>query len=369
MRLVGNLSRREIFYANSPLEISPGRAVWEEYRGHDYVVFVDESFFEFFGFSRPDGNFCHSAIGIPANTYPNVARRLQRTISTYERKARDFLGATPEELKFSILRRLPIRFQSRLIREIAMVLHEEGGFVSGFYTPTDGFIMEDVRESLLDVAEAVPQDHRELYAAARDRLIASMQGPGQSQLIAKLLYLPVAAVKFMLGSFGCNFRIQYDPRQREEDHAVREAIGQAMDILSNVTGPYQQPNNYLGMDVQHRSQDELGLQIADVVAGSVRDFFRNVPDALIVGASDRLITATSDEPLQVLELIDGMLFKKGALHRMPAQLRKTLTRRNLQNLVSYFYPVLAAGILTCNTSNGIERDIELSTGLIFDLLD
>jgi hypothetical protein len=39
------------------------------------------------------------------------------------------------------------------------------------------------------------------------------------------------------------------------------------------------------------------------------------------------------------------------------------------NLVSYFYPVLAAGMLTRVTSNGQERDLEASTGMLTDLVD
>lgn len=118
-----------------------------------------------------------------------------------------------------------------------------------------------------------------------------------------------------------------------------------------------------------RSEDELGLQLADVVAGYVREFFRRTPIALTEGSTARLITATSEEPLQKMELMDGVLFKIGSLQPMSARLKRSLTRRNMANLVSYFYPVLASGILTCNTSTGQERDLELSTGLIMDLLD
>ena len=123
------------------------------------------------------------------------------------------------------------------------------------------------------------------------------------------------------------------------------------------------------MDTNRRSEDELGLQLADVVAGHVRDFFRNNPVALTEGSTARLITATSDEPLQKFEEINRVLFKTASLHPMSTRLRRTLTRRNMANLVSYYYPVLASGMLTCNTSNGQERDLELSTGLILDLLD
>lgn len=260
-------------------------------------------------------------------------------------------------------------FQARFARELTRALAEEGGFASGFYTPTDGFIMERVRVDLIDVAEEVPHDHQGLYDAARRDLLVAMRGPGQSELITRLLFLPVAAIKFMLGSFDCDFRIQYDPRQGDEDRAVRDTMGAGMNLLLNMPDQFRQTNNYHGMDTTRRSQDELGLQLADVVAGHVRNFFRNNPAALTEASTARLITATSIEPLQKFEEITGVLFKTASLHPMSARLRRILKRRNTANLVSYFYPVLASGILTCTTSNGQERDLELSTGLIMDLLD
>ena len=116
-------------------------------------------------------------------------------------------------------------------------------------------------------------------------------------------------------------------------------------------------------------EDLIRVSLADVVAGHVRDFFRNTPGALTEGTTARLITATSDEPLQKFEDLNNLRFKVASLQPMSARLRRILTRRNMANLASYYYPVLASGTLTCITSNGQERAIELSTGLLLDVLD
>jgi hypothetical protein len=369
MRLIGNPANGELFWSPMPLEIAPGRPIWNQQRGTDYVVFVDESFHGFFGFDNPNGYFCHSAVGIPERNYEAVQRRLGALVTTYEGRARRTLGQLPGEIKFSVLRRMPPRFQARFVREVATALQEHGGFISGFYTPTRGFIMERVREDLLDIADEVPGDSQVLYEAARRDLLASMRGPGQAELIARLLFLPVAAIKFMLGGFECRFRIQYDPRNGREDRAVREAIGFGMNQMLNLPAPFDGGAEYLGLDANRRSEQEVGLQLADVAAGFVRDFFATNPDALTEGSTARLITPNSNEPLQKLEPIGRHLFKTAALTPMSAQLRRKVARRNMANLISYFYPVLASGILTCTTSNGQERDLELSTGLICDLLD
>jgi hypothetical protein len=352
-----------------PLEIAPGRELWEAQRGNEYVVFMDESFYNFFGFNDPNGNFCHGAVGLPIRNYAALQQQLAPLVQSYYNKFNSLFGHPPTEIKSSDLRRMPLRFQARFARVLARMLAQQGGFVSGFYTPTDGFIMEQVRVDLLGEAEEVPAQHQDLYEAARRGLLAGIRGPGQANLITKLLYLPVAAIKFMLGSFDCNFRIQYDPRQGDEDRNVREMIGQGMDLLLRMPDHLRQANNYQGMGIDRQSEDELGLQLADVIAGHIREFFRNNPAALTAGSTSRLITAMSDEPLQKFEAMEGTLFKVASLHPMPRPLWRSLTRRNIANLVSYYYPVLAAGMLTCNTSNGHPRDLELSTGFISDLLD
>ena len=55
MRLVGNARARRIGLAPTPLEICPGRQIWEQQRNREYLLFIDESFYRFFGFADEDG--------------------------------------------------------------------------------------------------------------------------------------------------------------------------------------------------------------------------------------------------------------------------------------------------------------------------
>jgi hypothetical protein len=121
------------------------------------------------------------------------------------------------------------------------------------------------------------------------------------------------------------------------------------------------------MNVQ--SQDELGLQLADVIAGEVREFFRSNQEALTESATLRLITPDSDEPLQKFIEMHNITFKHGALSRMSRGLCRKLRRRNSANIISYYYPILSAGMLTCVTDTGQLRDLEISTRMISDLTD
>ena len=248
-------------------------------------------------------------------------------------------------------------------------LRETGGFVSGFYTPTLGQVTERVRVNLLGEAEEVPEDNADLYRAAREELLEQFQGVGQANLIKALLTLPFAAVVNFLDSFDCTFRLHYDPRQEEEDRVVRDAMAGYMDALMRLPEPLGHGAIYHGMEIGIPSHDELGLQLVDVFAGEFRDFFRNNQEALTEGTTRMLITATSDEPLQQFQDVENLRFKTGVLTPMSAGLMRKLKRRNRRNILSYFYPVLAAGNVTCVTLNGQERHLEIPTGMIFDLLD
>jgi hypothetical protein len=369
MRLLGNMRRGRIRFAPMPLEICPGRQIWEKHRNREYLVFVDESFYRFFGFDAMDGNFCHAALGVPVDNYARLQGLLEPVLQAYNRQVHHASGVIPREIKFTVLRTLPLQFRLRFTRELVSALIETGGFVSGFYTPTQGMIMERVRVNLLDERDEVPEDHAALYSVAQAELLAQFRGVGQSELITLLLTLPFAAVTNFLKSFDCVFRVRYDPRQEEEDQIVRASIADYMDRLMRLPDPFGHTGIYLGMESDIRSHDDVGLQLADVFAGEVRDFFRNNPESLTEAATPTLIKPGSDEPLQHFEEAENRIFKTGVLSPMSRGLARKLIRKNRATVLSYYYPVLAAGMLTCITGMGQERHLELPTRMIFDLLD
>ena len=88
----------------------------------------------------------------------------------------------------------------------------------------------------------------------------------------------------------------HDPREGEGDRAVREALGDYVGRLLALPELFGPQNIYQGMDTDRRPEDELGLQLADVIA-QVRDFFRSNPDSLTVNSTLDLITPDADEPL------------------------------------------------------------------------
>jgi len=369
MRIIGNANQFRFLAAPMPLEICPGREIWERHRNREYLVFVDESFYRFFGFNSLDGNFCHGALGLPRENYDQFKAALTPLLMEYKRRVRRASGQDPLEIKHSDLRTLPLAFRLKFARNLVTALVETGGFVAGFYSSTRGTIMERVRTNLLDNLEAVPSDHAALFDTAKGELLAQFQGIGQAELITRLLLTPFSAFSSLLRSFDCTFRVCYDPRQSDEDQHVRDALADFIGRLVRVPDLFGDDTGYRGMGINTRSVDELGLQLADVIAGEVRGFFRSNPDALTENATLRLITPESDEPLERFIRINGITFKNGALSPMPTSLHRKLARRNSANIISYYYPVLSAGMLTCVTDTGQLRDLEIPTKFISDLLD
>lgn len=146
-----------------PLEVCPGRPIWERQRGSEYLVFVDESFHNFFGFADIDGNFCHAALGVPINGYPLLERLMAPSVNAYKIQTGQMTGKEPKELKSTQLAKLPLQFRIEFARDLVRNLASLGGFVAGFFSTTRGIVMERVRVNLLGEASQVPADHTQLY--------------------------------------------------------------------------------------------------------------------------------------------------------------------------------------------------------------
>jgi hypothetical protein len=347
-----------------PLRNCPGRERWSRHANSEYTVFIDESEQRFFGLDYRFGYFCHAAVGIPSLEYDNVRTACQPIFERY----REIVGARETEFKYGEFRRIVYTDRRDLAARIAKVLRDTGSFVAGFFTPTEPYILEQVRWDLLGEADALPDAPQGLYAAAADRLRAKEKGPGNATLIANLLDLPVQAVANLLSAFGCRYRTIYDPRQKREDKAVAGLIegyikaAQEADVA-------QAP--FLGLSADRTSDQEIGLQLADLLAGEVRDFFGTNIALLSFGARRELITPWSDEPIQAMVKIGGIVGKSGVLATMPAELRRAFHERDQSeaSVFSEFTDLLASGILTCYSSTGTPRDLLIYEDSLWDQAD
>jgi hypothetical protein len=360
---------RNSFQVSSRPKNIPGRALWQPYAGKEYTVFVDESFFKFFDFTHADGNFVHGTVGVPTERYEDFTVAMRPAVDDYRRAVREATGVEPTELKSSDLYKQPFPVRRRLVLSLNAALAAHGGFVTGFYTSNRGYVMEAIRESLEDGTTTVPEEHAGLFTEKAKKLNEAESGPGKSDLLGKLLFLPVAATAYFFNDLECPFRMVYDPRDEREDVAVKNTIEKLMAMVMK-TEKLGIKSTFLGLEIDKRSHEEFGLQIADIVAGEVRRYFRFNPDLLTHGSGLDLITfEIQDGEVATVEEIDGALHKKGRQVQIPTFLLKKAMKASEDCALPYLRNLLGSGLITCITEFGTERDVALFDGCFLDLCD
>ena len=334
------------------------------YAGQHYVVFVDESLRGFFQSDDwTTGYFCHAAVGIPEAEYASLGTAVAPIFEEY----RELTRLSPQEFKHEDFHPLPFPNRHDIARRIASLIRQNGGFVSGFYTPCRSFVLERVRSSLLGEAAKLPHDIADVYSAAVQELRSEETGPGHARTIGNLLHLPMVAVGSMLSEFGCEFSLFYDPREKREDRAVK---GFAEGLMQSTSG--NPAGNVLrDIRVDRTSHKELGLQLADLLVGEIRRFFEANSSLLSHGALQTLITPATDEPIQAVIRTRDRTVKTGVITSMDEPLRDTFSNDDPGGRYVFpcFVDLLASGILTGYAATGTPRDLIVSENLIWDQAD
>lgn len=356
-----------------PLATCPGRDIWSRRSGQDYLVFVDESFRGFLEL-RQVGYFCHAAVGIPQLEYERLKMAVAPIFADYQR----ITALNPSEFKHADFRSVEWRDRRRIALRLANALTTHGAFIAGFYTTSRDFVLECIRTDLLETDAEVPEEFGRLWedVAARRRAEFT-SAAGHSRAIADLLVLPIAAVVNLLASFECRYRVVYDPRERREDRAVARFVGEYADAIRTVSAKMNESRRaalegaFHGFECQRTSEDELGLQMADLMAGEIRVFFEGNEGLRSYGATRRLITPQSEEPMVTIAEVDGHHFKTGALQRMPGALARCFSAPDPQGryVLPFFRNLLASGQLTCYSTWGQPRDVMAFERLIWDQVD
>src|SRR5262249_30994588 len=139
-----------------PIETAPATRIVRNHAGSKYLVFVDESFRQFFGLSTRNGYLCYAAVGVPESEYEFLKRAITKIFPAYEAAVVGDSGLTVREFKFEDFRRIPLEVRSALATRISKTLKMHGAFVIGFFTRTCGMVMERVRVNQINHADEVP---------------------------------------------------------------------------------------------------------------------------------------------------------------------------------------------------------------------
>jgi hypothetical protein len=153
-----------------PIDTCPATRAVADYRKETYLLFVDETFREFFGLTDPSGYFCYAAVAIPEKEYEFFKRPLTAIFDEYESYVVGSSGLRLREFKFEDFRRLERAQRETIAAQIGKVLKMYGGFFVGFYTRSAGVIMDRVRSNFVGTTNVVPENHKQAYTDAAAEL-------------------------------------------------------------------------------------------------------------------------------------------------------------------------------------------------------
>ncbi len=329
---------------------------------------MDETFRSFFGFDSPKGYLCYAAVGIPEPEYKHFKRTAAAIFSRYEAYVVGDSGTHLNEFKFEDFKQLPREQREKIAGTLGKAIKSYGGFVVAFYTHVAGVVMECVRSNLVGKAIAVPADHNVLYNNAAAELRREMEGVAQSKTIARILKLPLAGLAQFLSYFQCPFQLICDPRESKEDKAVLVAIDEFFRDHMTLAAP-DQARSYEGMDNTRPSVSEMGIQMADLLAGEVRSLFQAHPALLNESSTPDLISSDSREDAEWWELSRGTNQKLGSMAKISPELLHSLREPDGTNCLPLYRYSLAAGMLSCYTDIGQPRHIEVFEGNFFNQTD
>ena len=350
------------------LKKCPTLPVWKKRSGQVYLVFIDETFRQFFELNS-SGYFCHAAVGLPHAEYVAVRNEIK---PIFERYCEVLMPQ--KEFKHKEFKRIDFEERVDLAKRIHDVMYAHGGFISAFYTPADSFLMEKVRTTLFLAGKevSIPADRKrltELMEEAAVKVKAEWTGPGMSNIITDLLRTPVSGLLHFAEAIDVKLKVVYDPRERREDKAVKAGIERSAEFVRKITPTTA--DRLLDVNITSTSEDEVGLQLADLAAGETRAFLDANLELREFGASPKLITPTSDEPIQTVQAIEDSVYKSGTVTVMPNALQRRFFSKDPKgrSVFPQFTDLLLSGILTCFSVWGTPRHIIPYDRQFMDQLD
>jgi hypothetical protein len=337
-----------------------------------YAVYIDESFFQFWGLNRPTDNFIYLAFGIPVDNLKAFEFAYKSLLAEFQNAVRADLGSNaPAELKSSTFRKLCIDSRRRMALKLRNVMSALNCFFLAEYSEVQGFLLEEIRSDLIESgARELPLDWKPLYEAKRNKVIADIQAKqlGQSPLLERLIALPSAALGHYLAFRAEHYEVCLDPRGKAEDAQIASAISDLIDGVSIVLKQNEHPNlTKVITDV--KSEQSPGLQIADLLAAEVRWWFVSNPGYLEYGSGRTLLHKNELTAKFSGKTSSSPIVKPERHIRLPLGLASRARNATPHSLFPYFRNSLANGLISCVARFGEFRHIDLKHNWIIDSPD
>jgi hypothetical protein len=333
---------------------------------------VDESFFEFWGFRRPDGNFCYVVFGLPVEQLAILEARHGDLLDDFKKAfVSELKEPEPIELKSSSFRRLGPRMRRRFGLRLRDLIEEIHGFIIAEYSEVRGFVLESIRSDLLDQAATdLPQNYDELYMARTKELsdLIRQEKAGQSPTLRKLIELPTSALAFYLVPKTNSYEVLLDPRGSTEDANIAKMLRETtLEVINNVQRDNPAKLKQVRFDIP--SEKAPGLQVADILAGEIRQWFLSNPELLTFSSSRRLLRDSELPQARGRNQYGEIVVKPQRTVALPPGLERKLSRATPESALPYFRDSLANGLLSCLAYYGEFRHIDFANHQIIDSPD
>jgi hypothetical protein len=344
-----------------------------------YSIYLDESFYEFWGLQNPQGNFCYAVFGLPDDQiaallafHAHLLREFQNAVTTELREE------PPKELKSVLLRRLAAPVRRRLWLKLRQFMLNSESFVLADFTPVRGFVLEKIRSDLArEGQERLPDEWQPLYEQRKTEILelAKQGGVGQTVVLEWLLGTTTASVAYYLRNRASKYRVYFDPRSPKEDEGVRNGIlGFTKMTLQSLH--QQELDRFAGVSGEYKSENLPGLQIADLMVGEVRNWFISNSQILSFGSGPQFVTNANSNMLfrhsnPVANPLSGVDFnaKRQRYTKLPAGLIGRLQKADEYSALPYFRSLLAKRLLSCVAEWGEFRHIDFESGAVIDSID
>jgi hypothetical protein len=272
----------------------------------DYSVFVDESFYKWFGLPTQEANLCYGGLSLPSARLPDL-ERFETAIRKFAleqlppiEKARQN-GA---EVKHSDFRHFSPDVIDEFGRRLDYFLTKNGAYIFGFFIPAEGFMNYKLRSDFIDDAQALKfmseADYQTRIESIKQEMLQEWTDAEHNLGLLSECYKTFFGfiMQFQGRVLGKSYRVIYDSRNPDED-ALLHKDAEAFAILADRATPGVLAN-YRGYETAS-SAKSAGLRLVDWIAGEVRAFFYRNPDVMSSASSFDILSPYWNPKMLLIE--------------------------------------------------------------------
>jgi len=327
------------------------------------VIYVDESYTP--GFPRKEGDsLAYAALIVPKSAVGQIENEVSRIIEE------SYRGHRPKEIKYKEIRKSP-RLLKRIGTNLVNLIHAiPNSAIVGLFVPQEGFFGERLRS-----IKAIAQYDGNQPAQSELEEVTSVSSVEQAvrkagNILAQNL---AACIASYIASRNANATIYFDPREKELDRALRDALKDFLPripvnvplirngstiVTSRTNAKMERLGNRVELNFDKHSHECPGLQIADFLTGDIRVFFEE--------NSQFLELSTSSELLVNKHVLFPQVFKVGKVNH---EIMKKVSSRSGQSFLPSYRTILANGLVSYYTKKGQMRNFDTQSGIVYDLVD